>query len=111
MIFWFESQNQADDGLSVAPQNRREENDVGHASRSSGLLYHEASRARVFQFASKLVEERHRVVHVASSQRSCENEVEDGRVDAMSCIRLFYPNFIIFIVLGHRDILVFWLSL
>jgi hypothetical protein len=64
---------------------------VGHMSRSSGLPRLEASRVRVFQFASKLTEERRRVVHVASSQRSREDEAKDGRVDVMDCIRLFYP--------------------
>jgi hypothetical protein len=39
--------------LSVAPQNQRREDVVGHASRSDGLLHLEASRARVFQFALK----------------------------------------------------------
>jgi hypothetical protein len=34
------------------------------------------------------------------------DEAEDGRVDAMGCIRLFYPNFTVFIVLGHKDSLV-----
>jgi hypothetical protein len=34
-------------------------------------------------------------------------KVEDGRVDAMSCIRLIYPNFAIFFVLGHKSSLVF----
>jgi hypothetical protein len=38
---------------------------VGHTSKSSGLLHVKASRARVSQFASKLVEVRRRVVHVA----------------------------------------------
>jgi hypothetical protein len=47
------------------------------------------------------------MVHMALSQRSCEDEAKDGRVDAMGCIRLFYPNFAIFVVLGHRGILVF----
>jgi hypothetical protein len=55
MIFWFGPQNQAGDGLSVAPQNRQEE-DGRHTSRSSGLLHLEASRVRVSQFASKLTE-------------------------------------------------------
>jgi hypothetical protein len=59
-------QNQAGDGLSVAPQNRREEDGVGHTSRSSGFFYVQASRARVSQFASKLAEWWW-VVHVASS--------------------------------------------
>jgi hypothetical protein len=89
-VSWFVPQNQVDDGLSVAPQNRRVEDDVGHASRSSVLLRLEASRARVFQFASKLAVERRRVVHVASLRRSRENEVKDGWVDAMGRIGLFY---------------------
>jgi hypothetical protein len=40
-------------GLSVAPQNQRRVVGVGHASRSSGLLYVEASLARVFQSGLK----------------------------------------------------------
>jgi hypothetical protein len=35
--------------LSVAPQNRRREVDMGHALRSSSLLHVEASLARVSQ--------------------------------------------------------------
>jgi hypothetical protein len=92
--------------LSVAPQNQREEDDMGHASRSSGLLHREASWARVSQFASKLAEEQQRVVHVASSWRSREDEVKDERVDAMGCIRLFYPNFTIFFILGYKGSLI-----
>jgi hypothetical protein len=34
-------------------------------------------------------------------------ETEDGWVDAMGCIRPFYPNFAIFYVLAPREILVF----
>jgi hypothetical protein len=83
---------------------------VGHASRSSSLLHLEASQARDSQFASNLAGERQRVVHIASSQRSREDEVKDGWVDAMSYIGLFYPNFAIFIVLGPRGIVVFWLG-
>jgi hypothetical protein len=48
-IFWFGPQNQVGFSLSVAPQNRRREIRVGHASRSSGLLGVEASLTRVFQ--------------------------------------------------------------
>jgi hypothetical protein len=48
MISWFEPQNQADFGLSVAPQNRWREVGAGHTSRSSGLLGVEASLARIF---------------------------------------------------------------
>jgi hypothetical protein len=46
------------------------------------------------------------MVHVASSQRSCGDEAEDERVNVMGCIRLFYPNFAIFIALGHKRSLV-----
>jgi hypothetical protein len=46
------------------------------------------------------------VVHVTSSQRSREDKDKDGRVDVMVCIRLFYPNFVIFIFLGHKGSLV-----
>jgi hypothetical protein len=84
---------------------------VGHTSRSSSLFHLEASQARVSQFDSKMAEEQRRVVHVASSRRSRKDEAEDGRVDAMGCIRLFYPYFAIFIVLGPRGILVFWMGL
>jgi hypothetical protein len=48
---------------------------------------------------------------VASSWRSREDEAEDGRVDATGCIRLFYRYLAIFVVLGPRGILVFWMSL
>jgi hypothetical protein len=40
-------------GLSVAPQNRRREVNVGHASRSSGLLHVEVSLARISQSGLK----------------------------------------------------------
>jgi hypothetical protein len=53
MVSWFEPQNQAGFGLSVAPQNRRREISVGHALRSSGLLHVEASLARIFQSCLK----------------------------------------------------------
>jgi hypothetical protein len=47
-VSWFGPQNHVGYGLSVAPQNRREdEDDVGHVSRSTGLLRLEASPARV----------------------------------------------------------------
>jgi hypothetical protein len=55
---------------------------VGHASRSSDLLQLQASWARVSQFASKLAEERWRVVYVASLQRSREDEAKDGWINA-----------------------------
>jgi hypothetical protein len=46
-VSWFMAQNQADYGLSVAPQKRREGDDVEHVSRSSGLLRVGASRTSV----------------------------------------------------------------
>jgi hypothetical protein len=53
-VSWFQPQNQAGYGLSVAPQNRREDEvGAGHASRSCGLLHVETSQARVFQSGLK----------------------------------------------------------
>jgi hypothetical protein len=46
------------------------------------------------------------MVHMVSSWRSRGDEAEDGQVDLTGCIRLFYPNFAIFIVLGHKGSLV-----
>jgi hypothetical protein len=56
--------------------------------------------------ASRLTEARRRVVHVAPSWRLHRSQVKDGRVDAMDCIRHFYPTFAVFNVLGHRGIVV-----
>jgi hypothetical protein len=75
-------------GLSVAPQNRREVDDVGHISRSNGLLHMEASWVRVSQFAS--------------SQSLHRDQVEDGRVDAMDYVGPCYPCFVVFFVLCLR---------
>jgi hypothetical protein len=44
-----------------------------------------------------------RMVHVASSRRLRGDAAKDGRVDAMGCVGLFYPNFATFIVLGHKS--------
>jgi hypothetical protein len=69
-VSWFGPQNQAGYDLSVVPQNRWEdEDDVGHASRSSGLLHVEASRATVSQSDLKTDGGVVRMVHVASSRR------------------------------------------
>jgi hypothetical protein len=95
-ISWFGPKNQAIYGLSVAPQNQREDEDgAGHASRSSGLLHLKIGGGAT------------RIVHVASSWRLCWVEAKDGQVDAMGCIGPFYLNFIVFTVLGIRGILVF----
>jgi hypothetical protein len=48
---------------------------------------------------------------VTSLRRSRGDEAEDGRIDAMGCIRLFYSNFVVLAVLGPRGILVFCLGL
>jgi hypothetical protein len=53
-VSWFGTQNQAGFALSVAPQNRWREDDVGHGSRSGGLLQLEASHVRVFQSDLKI---------------------------------------------------------
>jgi hypothetical protein len=47
------------------------------------------------------------MVHVASSQRSREVEAEDERINVTDCVRLFYPNIIVFIVLDSKSIIVF----
>jgi hypothetical protein len=52
-VSWFGPQNQVGFGLSVAPQNRRREVNVGYASRSSGLLHVEVSLIRVSQSGLK----------------------------------------------------------
>jgi hypothetical protein len=94
-------------GLSVVIQNRWEDkDDVGHTSRSSGLLRLKVSRARVSQSSLKTGGGTAWMLHVTSSRRSRGDEAEDVRVDATGCIRLFYPNFVIFVVLSHKPNLV-----
>jgi hypothetical protein len=46
------------------------------------------------------------MVHMASLWRLYGDEAKDRRVDAMGYIRLFYPNFVVFIVLGNKGSLV-----
>jgi hypothetical protein len=50
---WFGPQNQVGFGLSVAPQNRWREVNMGHPLKSSGLLRVETSLARVSQSGLK----------------------------------------------------------
>jgi hypothetical protein len=93
--------------LSVAPINRWEDEDgAGYMSRSSGLIRLKMSWARISQSSLKTGGGVARMVHVVSLWRSRRDEVKDGWVDAMSCIRLFYPNFAVFIILGHKSNLV-----
>jgi hypothetical protein len=54
IVSWFGPQNHIGYDLSVAPQNQREDDDVGHASRYSGLLHVEASQAKVSQSDLKI---------------------------------------------------------
>jgi hypothetical protein len=99
-------------GLSVAPQNRREdEDDMRHASRSSGLLHLETSQTRVSQSSLKTSGGMMQMVHVALSWRSRGDEAKDGQVNAMGCVRLFCLNFAIFVVLGHKGCLIISFSI
>jgi hypothetical protein len=62
-------------------------------------------------FALKLVEERQRVVHVASSWRSCGSEAKDSRFDGVGCnvvqVEPNYTSLDVIFFLAHRGILVF----
>jgi hypothetical protein len=66
-------------------------------------------------FASKLVEEQQRVVHVASSERSRGSEAKYHRFDGIGCGAVeFGPNYHsldVILLLSQRDILVFLFSL
>jgi hypothetical protein len=56
--------------LSVMPQNQRDdEDDVGHVSRSSGLFWLEVSRARVSQSDLKTSGGVVRMMHMTSLRR------------------------------------------
>jgi hypothetical protein len=57
--------------------------------------------------ASRLADARRRVVHVAPLQRLRRDQVEDGWVDVMNCVRPCYAYFTVFYVLGPRGIIVF----
>jgi hypothetical protein len=68
-VFWFGCQNHAGYGLLVVPQNRwDDDDDVGHASRSSDLLRMEASRIRIFQSGLKTGGGAAQMLHMASSR-------------------------------------------
>jgi hypothetical protein len=51
------------------------------------------------------------MVHVKSSWKSHGDKAEDEQVDVINHIRLFYNNFIIFIVLDPKSNLIFLLGL
>jgi hypothetical protein len=48
------------------------------------------------------------MVHMILSRRLRQDQVEDERVDTTCCVGPCYPYFVVFIVLDHRGILVFW---
>jgi hypothetical protein len=62
-------------------------------------------------FDSKLAKERQRVVHVASSRRSCGCEAKDCRFDGVGCgaveVGPNYPSLDVIFFFAHRGILVF----
>jgi prepilin signal peptidase PulO-like enzyme (type II secretory pathway) len=80
-------------------------------SRSSSLFCLKVSEARVSQSGIKTGRGVVWMVQVASSWKLRGDEVEDGRVDVMDCIRHFYPNFVVFTILGPKGISIFWLEL
>jgi hypothetical protein len=95
-------------GISVVPQNRREDEDgVGHVMRSSSLLRLKASGDMVSQSDLKTSRNMTWMVHMTSSRRSCADKTKDDWVDTKGCIGLFYPNFTVFIALGIKGNLVF----
>jgi hypothetical protein len=63
-------------------------------------------QARVSQSSLKTRGGTARMVHVTSSQKLHGDEAEYRWVDATDCIGLFYPNFIVFVVLDHKGSLV-----
>jgi hypothetical protein len=64
-----------------------DEDGAGHTSRSSGLLRLEASQTRISQSGIKTGGDTVRMVHVASSRRSCGDEAKC--VDVMGYIGHF----------------------
>jgi hypothetical protein len=58
--------------------------------------------------ASSLTEARRWMVNVASLRKLRRFETEDRQVDAIGCVGPFYHKFVIFYVLDHRGILVFY---
>jgi hypothetical protein len=67
-ISWFVPQNQVSDGLSVAPQNRREDETVWDTHRDIAVCFTwKQVRLGFFSLTLRLAETRRRVVHVAPS--------------------------------------------
>jgi hypothetical protein len=63
------------------------------------------------RFFSKLAKKGRRVVHMASSRRSCGSEAKDGRFDGVGCsaveVEPSYPSLDVIFLLAHMGILVF----
>jgi hypothetical protein len=85
------------DGSSTAWGTRRDLADY-FAWKQVGLGF--------FSLASRLMETRWRVVHVAPSWRLHQSQVEDGRIDAMGCVGLYYHCYVIFFLLYPRVIVI-----
>jgi hypothetical protein len=68
-------------------------------------------RLGFFSFASKLAEERWRVVHETSSWRSHGSEAKDSRFDGVGCgtveVRPNYHSLDVIFLLAHTGILVY----
>jgi hypothetical protein len=97
----FGPQNQVGDGLSVAPQNRWED-DTARGTHQDPAASFTRKQVRIgfSSLASRLAEVQPWVVDVAPSWRLRRDQVEDRRVDATCCIGLFYPKIIVLYVLG-----------
>jgi hypothetical protein len=64
------------------------------------------SQDRVSQSSLKTGGDTTRMVHMTSTRRLRGDKIKDGWVNAMCCIELFYPNFVVFIILSHKGSLV-----
>jgi hypothetical protein len=113
MISWFGPQNHVGGGLSVCvskPMNgwRRCEDMRQHLV---ACFVRKEVGVGFPSFASKLVEQWHRVVHVTSSQRSRRSEAKDGQFDGVGCgvveVKPNYPSLVAIFLLAHRGIPVF----
>jgi hypothetical protein len=100
-ISLFGPQNQVGDGLSVAPQNRWEDETARGTHRDPAASFERKQVGIGFSsLASRLAKVQPWVVDVVPSWSLHRDQVEDGWVDATGCIGLFYPKIIIFYVLG-----------
>jgi hypothetical protein len=107
MVSSFGPQNQAGFNLSVAPENRWEDEMAWDTRRDpAACLTWNQVWLEFPSLVSRLAEARRWVVHVVPSRRLHRSHVEDGWVDAMGCIGPCYPCFGVFILLSPRGIVV-----